>query len=666
VSVHFATRMKAKTKHALVVEMSPAAANDTQKLRLRVDIAPAANKKDPALISVGIAAYRLAASAPEEDELLTKTPVSTSFDFTIDDLNPVEVAEEPAMLELSSIQSLGPMLAELQHTWFQERARDVKPRNVEFAGSFDLSNYWVSATSDESWRTWQPELTGVVDDGTSEEAGRFLAALVVWRCLAALYAGDDSRRPMRQLAGLPEPEEFFPKRPVDVNPSEVREHLTQRKLRVPWHVIEAACTSLNAGKHVIFTGPPGCGKTELAVELALFATRRERDGLLVTASPAWSSSELIGRYIPKQATYGLDFSPGFFLRAIRDRRWLIIDEFNRAPIDACFGELFTVLAGQLVELPFEEQQPSGASARVRVVPAVRDSSARGPEGEARIYADYVVPSEFRIIGTMNDADRSELSRMSFALLRRFDIIRVDAPDPEELALVIDDAMASAKQQTELLERGYIFKGARGGAANTFESLKDVLREVFIGESGKVAERARPTGLVSDRVVGVATCRDVIAFVAEGLRASVPAGPVEERSRRCRFKKQDESERKYHPHNLARSYLAMALVLKVFPQLEALDATQRFAVIKRMTEIFRGSTFLRIEPVKDDNPEDCSFEIASVDAGVPADSDGDGTLSIPEYLVDEICCQLRGTGEEERYQELLGQLAQNDEQAGEST
>ena len=303
VLVQFSPRIRAKkrnSKSSLIVEMSPVAANDTQKLRLRVDIVPTASKKDPSLISVGIAAYRIAPDAQEDDEeeLLTRTPVSTCFDLTLDSLGETEVAEEPSTLELSSIQSLGPMLAELQHAWFNERAREVRPRNVEF-GDLNLTSYWVTATTDESWLTWQPELSGAINDRTSDEAGCFLAALIVWRCVAALYAGDETRRPMRQLAGLPEPEEFFPKRPVDLNPSEVRELLTQRKLRVPWHVIEAACTSLNAGKHVIFTGPPGCGKTELAVELALFATRRERDGLLVTASPAWSSSELIGRYIPR-------------------------------------------------------------------------------------------------------------------------------------------------------------------------------------------------------------------------------------------------------------------------------------------------------------------------------------------------------------------------------
>jgi hypothetical protein len=377
------------------------------------------NKQDPSTIGIGLMVSGGGKGGGEaEERSITKTPVTARFDLSRGEAAEAITADDGSCA-LSSIQSLGPMLTELQGAWFQPRERAAKPKNVTFRGS-DLSEYWVSSTSEESWQSWQPRREG--DSAESlEDAGRYLASVIVWRCIAALYVGDDGeRRVLRQLAGLPEPEEFFPKRPVDLNPSEVRAHLAQRKLRVPWHVIEAACTSLNAGKHVIFTGPPGCGKTELAVELALFATRREREGLLVTASPAWSASELIGRYVPRHSSYGLDFSAGFFLRAIRERRWLIIDEFNRAPIDACFGELFTVLSGQAVELPFDETQASGESARVRVLPAVRDVSARGHDEEARAYADYVVPPEFRIVGTMNDADRSELSRLSFALLRRFD------------------------------------------------------------------------------------------------------------------------------------------------------------------------------------------------------------------------------------------------------
>lgn len=658
VAVSFLPRLRFNRRNSrslVVLQLSEVGAQGKPPLTLRVDVVPTArNKQDPRIVSIGLAmSYSRSASGTWDDDppLLTRTPVNAQFEGRTASLMDTSGADEERLL-LSSVQSLGPMLAELQHTWFTARARNELPKSVEAKVDSGVADYWVSSSGDESWTTWEPTLSSGSPEAR-EEWGKFLASLIAWRAIAALYAGDDEdRQELRGRAGFPEPEEFFPKRPVDLSPSEVRNHLNARKLRVPWHVIEAACTSLNAGKHVIFTGPPGCGKTELAVELALLATRREREGLLVTASPAWSSAELVGRYFPRPASYGLDFAPGFFLRAIRERRWLIIDEFNRAPIDSCLGELFTVLSGQLVELPFAEHAVGSEPARVRILPALRDGAARGHDDEeGRTFSDYVVPPEFRIIGTMNDADRSELSRLSFALLRRFDIIRVDAPDANDMVQVIGDTMLDAAKKADLVERGYVFKGARHRAAAQFENLKDTFAQVFVGDG--VASQRRPSvgGLVADRVVGVATCRDVIAFVAEGLRAP-STGMNDERSRRCAFKKDAETEGRFHPRNLARSYLAMALVLKVFPQLEALDAEKRFETIKRLTKVFEGDTFLRVEPLAEGNEADCSFEIVSVEAGDAADADGDQVLSIAEYLVDEIRRQLRGTGEDERYADLL--------------
>src|SRR5262249_10899735 len=161
------------------------------------------------------------------------------------------------------------------------------------------------------------------------------------------------------------------------------------------HVVEAACAALNAGKHVIFTGPPGCGKSKLAGVLAASATGREP--LMVTASPAWSSGDLVGRYFPRRDAPGLEFRPGFFLRVMDEgNRWLVIDEFNRANIDECFGELFSVLADDVVELPFDEEVAQHAGdgapaqiAPVRIVPARRSARA-GDATASATTVDYAV------------------------------------------------------------------------------------------------------------------------------------------------------------------------------------------------------------------------------------------------------------------------------------
>ena len=40
------------------------------------------------------------------------------------------------------------------------------------------------------------------------------------------------------------------------------------------------------------------------------------------------------------------------LSAIERGEWLVVDELNRTPADRVLGELFTVLSGQAVTLPF--------------------------------------------------------------------------------------------------------------------------------------------------------------------------------------------------------------------------------------------------------------------------------------------------------------------------
>ena len=46
------------------------------------------------------------------------------------------------------------------------------------------------------------------------------------------------------------------------------------------------------------------------------------------------------------------FQEGKFLEAVRENKWLVIDEINRPDIDKAFGQLFSVLSGQRVEMPF--------------------------------------------------------------------------------------------------------------------------------------------------------------------------------------------------------------------------------------------------------------------------------------------------------------------------
>ncbi|NJP06322.1 MAG: AAA domain-containing protein, partial [Chloroflexaceae bacterium] len=85
-------------------------------------------------------------------------------------------------------------------------------------------------------------------------------------------------------------------------------------------------------------------------------------------------------------------------------RWLVIDEFTRAPVDAAFGSLLTTLGGQRSPL---------------LVPTDGGDVVAVP-----------LPRDFRMIGTLNSFDRHFLNQMSEAMKRRFVFIDILPPGRE--------------------------------------------------------------------------------------------------------------------------------------------------------------------------------------------------------------------------------------------
>lgn len=164
---------------------------------------------------------------------------------------------------------------------------------------------------------------------------------------------------------------------------------------------------LRVRKYVVLEGPPGTGKTKLALEI--LRDRYRNHGRFIQFHPGTTYETFVGGLFPDVGgALGFQFVPrvGQLIEAAEEARrsqepyLLVIDEINRADLSKVLGEAITLFepteAGREVTLPYE-------------FPGVGRKLA--------------LPPNLHVLGTMNSADRS-IAILDLAVRRRFAFVPV--------------------------------------------------------------------------------------------------------------------------------------------------------------------------------------------------------------------------------------------------
>lgn len=315
---------------------------------------------------------------------------------------------------------------------------------------------------------------------------------------------DWDRHPRSPMANVrlkdlpsPRPARMVPARPADLpvdwrpfSPEMLkRSHLEGAGIFLSEQTLDDIVTSLLQGRHLLFTGPPGCGKTEVAKLLpALLFGKEPLPYQLATANASWSVYDIIGG--PQLTSSGTRFVPGVFTQAVsrsvecNGAYWLILDEINRADIDKALGPVFTTLADGILRIEHDLDH------------------------EDDVKPEYSLPDRFRVVATMNSIDKNSLFAMSAALQRRFAVIDFLPPPLEHEKLRM------------ITEVRHILKERAGVQPTDLDRYIDSLKlELLVDDCLSIVEALRKASVASDGTsipelrIGTAIVLDIVRFAS---------------------------------------------------------------------------------------------------------------------------------------------------------